>query len=58
MANREDLDEMLHYETFHQGLHCLLREKNDLQRNKYNFVRPDLGPSCLQRLSEDDKSRC
>ena len=23
-----------------------------------HFVGPDLGPNCLQRLSEDDKNRC
>ena len=25
LANSEDLDEMLHYAAFHQGLHCLQR---------------------------------
>ena len=36
MANRVDLDEMPHYEAFHQGLHCLLK-KIDLQRKKHNI---------------------
>ena len=27
LANSEDLDEMLHDAAFHQGLHCLLRQK-------------------------------
>ena len=25
LVNSGDLDEMLHYAAFHQGLHCLLR---------------------------------
>ena len=27
LANSEDPDEMLHNAAFHQGLHCLLRQK-------------------------------
>ena len=27
LANSEDPDEMLHYAAFHQGLHCLLLQK-------------------------------
>ena len=37
LANSEDQDEMLHYAAFHQGLHYLLLNKNDLQRKKFNF---------------------
>ena len=31
LANRQDPDEMLHNVAFHQGLHCLLRQKNEMQ---------------------------
>ena len=34
-ANSEDPDELLHEATFRQGLHCLLLDKNNLQRKKY-----------------------
>ena len=27
LANNEDPDEMSHYAAFHQGLHCLLKQK-------------------------------
>ena len=27
-ADREDPDKMPHYVAFHQGLHCLLRQKS------------------------------
>ena len=27
LANSADPDEMQHYAVFHQGMHCLLREK-------------------------------
>ena len=37
LANSEDPDEMLHNAAFHQGLHCLLRQKPIFQRKKYNF---------------------
>ena len=33
LANSEDLDEMLHDAAFHQGLHCLLRQKSIRERN-------------------------
>ena len=34
-TKRQDPDEMPNNVSFHQGLHCLLRE--DLQTNTYNF---------------------
>ena len=36
LANSEDPHAMLHNASFHQGLHCLLRQ-SDLQIKKYNF---------------------
>ena len=32
LANSEDPDEIPHYVTFHQDLHCLLRRKQSLER--------------------------
>ena len=38
LANCEDPDEMPLYTAFHQGLHCLLRvRQNNLQRNSIVF---------------------
>ena len=36
LANSEVPDEIPHKAAFHQGLHCLLRQKH-LQSKKYNF---------------------
>ena len=36
-AGSEGSDEMLHISAFHQGLHCLLTQK-DLLKKKYNFI--------------------
>ena len=38
LANSEDPHEMPNYAAFHQGLHCLHRKINDLQRKKYIFL--------------------
>ena len=32
LANSNDTDEMSHYSVFHQGLHCLLRQKQSLEK--------------------------
>ena len=32
LANRENPDEMQHNAAFHQGLHCLLRQKQSLEK--------------------------
>ena len=32
LANSEDPEEMPHYEAFHQGLHCLLRQKKSSEK--------------------------
>ena len=32
LANSEDPDEMPHYAAFHQGLHCLLRQKQSSEK--------------------------
>ena len=37
LANIEDPDEMPHNATFHQGLHCLLRQKR-FSVNECNFI--------------------
>ena len=37
LANSEDPDEMPHNGAFHQGLHCLLRHKHNLQGQKQIF---------------------
>ena len=34
MANSEDSDEMPHNPAFHQGHHCLLRQKKSSQKEK------------------------
>ena len=34
LANSEDPDEMPHNAAFHQGLHCLLRQKIFLEKEK------------------------
>ena len=34
-ANSEDLDELPHKAAFHNSLHCLQRDKNNLQGQKY-----------------------
>ena len=36
-ANSEYPDEMQQNAAFHQGLHCLLRQKHSLRRKKQNF---------------------
>ena len=36
-ADREDPDQMAHNLAFHQGLHCLLRQKRSSEKN-CNFV--------------------
>ena len=33
LANSEDPDEMQHKAAFHQGLHCLLRLKQEIGHN-------------------------
>ena len=38
LANSEDPDEMQQNAAFHQGLHCLLRLKNKLQRKNYIII--------------------
>ena len=39
------------------GAFILNRVSNSLDPDQaHHFVRPDLGPNCLQRLSADDKS--
>ena len=43
-ANSEDFEEMLHHATFHQGLHCLLRQKIIRDRN----INPESMFSSLQ----------
>ena len=35
LANSEDPDEMQHNAAFHQGLHCLLKIKTNIQGQKY-----------------------
>ena len=38
LANSEDPDEMLHNAAFHQSLHCLLRQKQSLEKEmQYSF---------------------
>ena len=35
LANSEDEDEMPHDVAFHQGMHCLLRQKINRERSIY-----------------------
>ena len=45
LANIEDQDEMLHNAAFHQGLHCLLRQKQSSKRNTIlggNYSHPSI----------------
>ena len=45
MANSEDPDEMKHNAAYHQGLHCLLRQKKILQeKNVIFFLNYNLTP--------------
>ena len=37
-ADSEEPDEIQHNAAFHQGLHYLLLDKNDLQGKKYNYI--------------------
>ena len=38
LVNSEEPDEMQHNAAFHQCLHYLLLDKNDLQGKKYNYI--------------------
>ena len=38
LANSEDPDEMPHEAAFHQGLHCLLRQKQSPEIEIHNFI--------------------
>ena len=50
-ANRENIDELPHYVTFHQGLYCLLDPDEDIQnvdqdlQNVDQDVGPDMDPN-------------
>ena len=37
-ANSEDPDEILHYATFYQGLHCLLIKTKTIFRERHNII--------------------
>ena len=37
-ANNEDPDEMPHYTAFHQGLHCLLGQKQSLEKENTIYL--------------------
>ena len=37
-ANSEDLDEMLLDAAFHQGLHCLIRQKQFSEEKEIQFI--------------------
>ena len=36
-ANSEDADEMQHNAAFHQGLHCFVKGKKDVQTKEHNI---------------------
>ena len=38
LANSEDPDEILHHTAFHQGLHCLLRQKPSSEKEIHNYL--------------------
>ena len=38
LAKSEDLDEMPHYAAFHQGLHCLLRQKLSSEKKIHIYL--------------------
>ena len=38
LANNEDPDEMPHNGTFHQGLHCLLRQKQSSEKDMQFYL--------------------
>ena len=45
LAYSEDLDEMLHNASYHQGLHCLLRQKPSSEKeNTILFAKYSLWP--------------
>ena len=49
---------MFHLFQFFIGIHCIIRLSNSLDPDQArHFVGPDLGPSCLHRLSAEDTSR-
>ena len=49
----------LNYCAIFNSLDAIIRVSNSLDPDQaQQYVRPDLGPNCLQRLSTDDKSRC
>ena len=39
LANSADPDEMLRNAAFHQGLHCLLRQKRSKRKKYYIFFK-------------------
>ena len=52
------LDFFLKINFFKKSFRNTIRVSNSLDPDQdQNFVGPDLGPNCLQRLSADDKSR-
>ena len=40
LANSEDPDEMPHKVAFHQGLHCLLRQKRSSEKYVFQKLKP------------------
>ena len=38
LANSEDPDEMLHNAAFHQGLHCLPRQKQSSEKERQFYL--------------------
>ena len=41
VANSEDRDELPHNATFHQGLHCFLRENRSLEKLFFLIIAVD-----------------
>ena len=38
LANSEDPDEMLHNAAFHQGIHCLLKQKPSSEKKIQSYL--------------------
>ena len=38
LANSEDPDEMLHNAAFHQGIHCLLKQKRSSEKKLQSYL--------------------